>query len=118
MLRQMLSLQARALEESQSSVRVAARSELQTFEFAQQQATIRAREDMVARLGAREETLTRARAELEVANFRTSAEAQSLARAREAEHRESVEAQRHREMAVEAVQMASRLNTKPRPSVH
>ena len=52
MLRQMLSLQARAQEESQTSVRVVARSELQSFEFAQQQATIRVREDMVAGLGA------------------------------------------------------------------
>ena len=108
MLRQLLSLQARAQEESQTFVRVVARSELQSFEFAQQQATVRAREDMVAGLGAHQETLTRARAELEVANFRASAEAQSLARSRETEHHERVEAHRHRETAVEAMHMAPR----------
>jgi hypothetical protein len=43
-----------------------------------------------------------------MANFKASAEAQALARARETEHREYVEAQRHRETAMEAMQMASR----------
>jgi hypothetical protein len=103
----MLSLQARVQEESHTSARVAARSELRTFEFAQQQATIRAREDMVAGLGAREDVLNRTRAELEMANFSTTAEMHCLARARDAEHREGADALRHREQALEAERTAS-----------
>jgi hypothetical protein len=98
----MLSLQSRVQEESHTSARVAARSELQTFEIAQQQATIRAREDMVAGLGAREDALNRTRAELEMANVTTTAEMHCLARARDAEHRERADALRHREQALEA----------------
>ena len=105
--RHMLSLQARAQEESHTFVRVAARSEPQTFEFAQQQATSRAREDMVVGLGSREDALNRTRAELEMANFRTSAEMQSFARARDAEHRERAAALRRREQAMGAERTAS-----------
>ena len=49
----------------------------------------------------------RSRAELEVANFRTSAEVNSLARARETEFQERTEAQRLREQAEEATRMAA-----------
>ena len=61
--------------------------------------------EMAASLGAREQALHRAQAELEVANIRTIAEMHSLARAREAEQRETAEAQRHREAAAEALRM-------------
>ena len=114
--RHMLSPQARAQEESHTSARVAARSELQSFEFTQQQAAIRSREEMVAGMGAREDALNRTRAELEMSHFRTIAEMQSLARARDAEHRERAEAQSHREQAMEAERMASKAHTEAETS--
>ena len=69
------------------------------------------REDMVVGLGAREDALNRTRAELNMANFSTSAEMHCLARARDAEHRERANALRHREQALEAERTASKAET-------
>ena len=103
----MLFLQTRVQEESQTSTRATARSELQSVELAQQHAANHARAEMVASLGAREQALSRAQAEVEVANFRAIAEMQCFARAREAEQREAADALRLCETATEAMRMAS-----------
>ena len=67
--------------ESQTSVRAVIRMELQAVELAEQRAAVQSRAEMAATLGARGEALNRSLAELEVANFRATAEINSLARA-------------------------------------
>ena len=62
---------------------------------------------MAATLGARDDALYRSRAGLEMANSRASAEINSLARAKEAEAQERVEALRHRAQAEEAARVAA-----------
>jgi hypothetical protein len=93
-------------EESQTSTRAAIRTELASVELAEQRAAVQTRAEMTATLGARDDAFYRSRAELEMANSRASAEIHSLARAKEAEVQERVEAQRHREQAEEAARMA------------
>ena len=99
-------LQAREKEESQTSVRAAIRFELQSVELAEQRAAFQSRAELAAAFGAREDALNRSHAELEVANFRASAEINSLTRARQAELSERTEAQRLREQAEEAARTA------------
>jgi hypothetical protein len=102
-----LALQARMQEGSQTSVRAAIRMELQAVELAEQRAAVQSRAEMAATLGARGEALIRSLAELEVANFRATAEINSLARAREAELQVRTEAQRLREQAEDAARVAA-----------
>ena len=109
--RHLLSLQARVQEESQTSARAAIRLELQSVELAEQRAAFQSRAEMAATLGARDDALNRSHAELEVANFRASAEINSLARARYAEQQERTEAQRLREQAEEAARVAAAART-------
>ena len=87
-----LDLQARMREESQTSTRAAIRTELAFVELTEQRAAVQTRAEMAATLGARDDALYRSRAELEMANSGASAEINSLARAKELEAHERVEA--------------------------
>ena len=109
MQRRMLYSQLRAQEESNPVARATARSELQSVEPAQQHSTTRTQMEMVASLEAPEHAaFSRAQAELEVASLRAFAE---MHRTLEAEQRESVELQRHRTVATEALRMTSEAPT-------
>ena len=111
MLRHLLSLQAHMQAESQTSARAAIGLELQSVEVAEQRAACQSRAELAATLGARGDALHRSHAELEMANFRASAEINSLDRARNAELHERAEAQRLRAQADEASRVAAAART-------
>ena len=107
--RRMLYSQLRAQEESHTFARATARSELQSVELAQQHATTHTRMEMAVSLEALgQAALSRAQAQLEVARLRTFA---GLHRTLEAEQRDSVELQRHRTVATDALRMALEAHT-------
>ena len=93
MQRHMRHMQSCVQEESHTSALATARSELQPVELAQQRAINHARVEIVASLEAWDHARKRTQAELEVASFRAAAATHSLARAREAEQRETAETQ-------------------------